>query len=456
MNRYVTATVWMAIAFVVPAGALAQNYEIPYQERTQTIFEQAAPAPNPPLNIAADAMAQAPEPAPAADAAPGLPSQDQYFTLDELMGEMRRLTWTKGDFTITPYGTLWANTAWETSRSVSGDFVLYVLPPRVGTNEAFNIDAKSTRLGVDVLGPRLPCWGNAQTGGKVEIDFQRNFDTENRSGVLLRHAYLEAKNDEFRLLAGQTWDVISPLYPGLLMYTVGWDGGNIGYRRAQARGERYFAISDNFLLITQGSLNVDILSDTVTGFAGDHSGWPLLEGRLGVVLGERGPGSRPIEMGISSHVGEIILLPDAPAAGLPRRTWSLNADVRVPITPHIGVQGELWMGENLATFFGGIGQGIDVTSADLHTIYSRGGWADVWYDWTDRLHSHVGYSIDDPIDSDITKGRTYNAFMFANLSYDVTPKFLVGFEFTSWRTIWKDPDVNVPDQNFNFVAKYGF
>ena len=26
----------------------------------------------------------------------------------------------------------------------------------------------------------------------------------------------------------------------MLMYSVGWDGGNIGYRRAQFRGERYW------------------------------------------------------------------------------------------------------------------------------------------------------------------------------------------------------------------------
>ena len=30
----------------------------------------------------------------------------------------------------------------------------------------------------------------------------------------------------FALLAGQTWDVISPLNPGMLMYSVGWDAGN--------------------------------------------------------------------------------------------------------------------------------------------------------------------------------------------------------------------------------------
>jgi hypothetical protein len=46
--------------------------------------------------------------------------------------------------------------------------------------------------------------------------------------------------------------------------------------------------------------------------------------------------------------------------------------------------------------------------------------------------------------------------MFANVTFDVTKKFLVGFEFTSWRTLWKGPDADAPDQHFDFVAKYGF
>ena len=40
--------------------------------------------------------------------------------------------------------------------------------------------------------------------------------------------------------------MISPLYPGVLFHSVGWDAGNIGYRRPQFRMERYMPLSDNF------------------------------------------------------------------------------------------------------------------------------------------------------------------------------------------------------------------
>ena len=83
-------------------------------------------------------------------------------------------------------------------------------------------------------------------------------------------------------------------------------------------------------------------------------------------------------------------------------------------------------------------QGIDAGTPALpgsrDPIRSTGGWFDVWYDWTPALHSHVGYSIDDPFDQDVTTGRIYNAFFFGNLIYDLTAKFLVGMEVSSWKT----------------------
>jgi hypothetical protein len=441
------------------------------REQLQTIHQGQVPAPpsgefqGTPLAVAGETAAPAPAlAAPAPSPTPATPAgKEEFFSLEELRGEMQKLVWTKGDFRIVPYGILWANMVYETNRTQVGDFTFYVLPERPNTREQFHVDARSTRLGFDLTGPQVPLLNCATSGGKVEIDFQRLIDTENRAGVLLRHAYAEVKNEDFRLLAGQTWDVISPLYPGLLMYSVGWGGGNIGYRRAQFRGERYLDFSDVFLLTLQGSINQDIVSDIGSNFTGDHAGWPVLMGRIGATLGPRGPGCHPLDFGVSSHVGEQIFDIRTPflnpVTGLARRTWSLNADVRWPITSRFGVQAEFFTGENLATFFGGVLQGVDIgttaTPGTRESIGSTGGWFDVWFDWTPRLHSHAGYSIDDPFNQDVTIGRNYNAFAFANLSYDMTAKFLVGLEMTAWKTIWV-PQGPVDSVHLDFVAKYAF
>ncbi len=394
--------------------------------------------------------------------------QEEYFTLDELKTEMKKLAWTKGEYRIVPYGYVSASLISESQRTYPGDYTFFVYSPVPSTEQLFHVDAKSTRVGLDLSGPAVGWCGGAASGGKVEIDFQGSFVTENKAGVLLRHAYCEVKNEEFRLVAGQTWDVISPLYPGVITYPVGWAGGNIGYRRAQFRGERYFAWSDSLLFTAQGSLNVDIASDFAgsTLNQGDHSGWPVLEGRLATTIGPRGKGCRPIQFGVSGHIGEqkydFYNGSTQVASNEPERTWSLNADIRIPLGERWGFQGEFFTGENLGTFLGGILQGVNVQRAPVtqtfisaNTVRSTGGWFEVWYDWRSDLHSHFGYSLDDPCDSDLTSGRLYNQFYFGNIIYDVTPKFALGLELTQWKTLWVGSPTG-DSTRVEFQAKYGF
>jgi hypothetical protein len=416
------------------------------------------------------ASAPAPEAAPVTPvAAPQAGPPEDYFTLDELRGEMKKFSWKKGDFTITPYGYLWGNMVYSTERTYpnSASYTLWVLSPKTSDAESECIvDVRNTRLGFDVGGPQIPFFNCAQSGGKVEIDFQ-NYALnatagENKSTVMLRHAYFDVKNDDFRLLVGQTWDVISPLYPGMLLYSVGWDGGNIGYRRMQFRGERFLAFSDTSLVTSQLALCPQVFSDnlvtantTAGTITGEPTGWPVIEGRVAWTIGQRAPGCLPITVGLSGHVGEQEFDTSLMGNNNHRRTWSGNLDVRVPLTERLGVQGECQIGENLGTFLGGIGQGIDPTT--LTTIRDAGGWFEIWYDWTPCLHSHVGYSVDQPVETDVhaASGRTYNQFYFGNLVYDFTKSFIAGLEVSSWRTLYKN---QLPGDSVRceLVAKYGF
>ncbi len=407
-------------------------------------------------------MQAAPDPAYAAAAAAPPAAQDEYYTLDELKAEMKKLVWKKGDFTIIPYAWLWANMVYETERSNAGDYTLFVLSAQDQGEPAFHVDAKSTRVGFDVAGPRLPFFNCAATGGKVEIDFQGNFTTENKGSVLLRHAYWEAKDETFRVLAGQTWDVISPLYPTTVMYSINWGAGNIGYRRAQFRAERYFDFSDTLLWTVQGSLNGNIIADVPSSLGsgtvtGDHSPWPVLMGRTALTFGERGKGGLPITLGLSGHIGEVVYDFLAPPArdDVYLRTWSMNVDLRAPITERFGFQGEYFIGENLGAYLGGILQGVDI--GNRRGIYSRGGWVQLWYDITPRLHSNVGYSLDDPLDRDLSaaSGRRYNSVIWGNLIYDITKQFTMGVEVGSWRTLYvgKEPGESI---RVEFMTKYTF
>lgn len=393
---------------------------------------------------------------------PNAPSPSGTLDMDAVRAEIQRNAWRKGDFTITPYGALWFNGSFETQRTNNGDYALYVLSPSDDAGNDMNIDARSTRLGLNVAGPNLSALDGAKTGGNVEIDFQGQFVQENKGGLLLRHAYIETKDEDFRIVLGQTWDVISPLYPGTISYSVYWAAGNIGYRRAQLRGERYLALSDSWLLTTQGSMNVDLASELSPSgpfvFTNDHAGWPVFEGRTALTWGDRKPGGRPITLGMYGHIGEQVfnfLAPPPPARNTFERTWSFGIDLYAPITEKLGIQGEWYVGENLGAYLGGILQGVDL--ATRKPIGDRGGWIDVWYNFRPDLHSHLGYTIDSPNRRDLTVAteRTYNAAYWGNLIYDVTPKFNLGLEVSSWRTLYvnRKPGDSV---RIEFRAKYDF
>ena len=141
-------------------------------------------------------------------------ASDGGVTMLDLQGEVSKMVWHKGDFSVIPYGILWGNTVYATQRTDPGSYTLWADSKSLENGDQCIVDGRNTRFGIDVLGPRIPMLGCAQAGGKIEIDFQGACDvTDNKGGVLLRHAYVEVKNEDFRLLAGQTWDVISAVEP---------------------------------------------------------------------------------------------------------------------------------------------------------------------------------------------------------------------------------------------------
>jgi hypothetical protein len=359
----------------------------------------------------------------------------------ELPSELQKLSWSKGAFRFVPYGRIWFSMSCETQATQVGDYVLWVDSPSTRRGEESAVDARSTRLGGDITGPTLTAWGDAKTGGKIEFDFQGIALRKNEAGVLLRHAYAEAKNDDFRVLAGQTWDVISPLYTPTFDYTAGSAAGNLAYRRAQFRLERFLPCSEQLLVTLQTAASVDILvpQPANTRVFGSHAGWPDWQNRVALTFGDRkAKDAHPIEVGVSGHVGEenYDFLPVAGPAlrDLARPTWSLNADAKVPLSKSFGVQGEVYTGTNLSNYFGGIMQGIDPVT--LEPIRDSGGWIDVWYDMRPEMHWHVGYSIDDPLDQDLTVGRLYNQYLYANFVYDFSPSLNAGLEIASWKTLF--------------------
>lgn len=357
------------------------------------------------------------------------------------------LTWGDGAIRVAPYGAFWGDMLYASRRTSPGPFTLFVPSREEQGEDAVTIDVRRTRLGLDVSGPTVAEIGNAKTSGKIEIDFHGDFVTENRASVLLRHAYWEAQNDEFRVLVGQTWDVISPLYPSTLNYSHGLFAGDIGFRRAQFRAEHYMQLSDSMQFVLQGSLNQDVVTDfrTDPSVRREASDWPVLQARTALSFGTHCDDRDAVTLGFSGHIGETgfdFLTPGPPPLSLPPqddarfKTWSFNVDLRVPVSDRFGFQGEFFTGANLSSFLGGVGQGI--CPCLRVPIRSIGGWGEIWYHWTSWLRSHGGFGVDDPRDDDSLFGRTYNQFIFTNVICDVTQRLSTGLELTFWKTLYRE------------------
>ncbi|MCA9229608.1 MAG: hypothetical protein KDA57_03085 [Planctomycetales bacterium] len=382
----------------------------------------------------------------------------------------------KDGFRVVPYGAFWSDMIYASQRTNPGSFTLYVLSEEDQGEPAFTLDARRSRFGLDLFGPTIPTAEPLKTGGRVEIDFQGRFVVENSAAVLLRHAYWEAYNDSQRILIGQNWDVISPLIPRTLNYAAGYSSGNLGFRRAQFRYDRYFTCSERTKLILQTSLNQDIVADFATDSSvrRESADWPVIEGRAALSF-DPGADGRLTTLGVSGHIGETgfdFLEAGPPPLSLPPQddarfeTWSYNLDFATPLGERAHLQAEFFHGKNLSPQLGGIGQGI--CPCVREPIESIGGWVDVQYVWTPKLRTHVGYGIDDPNDDDMLLGRVSNQVLFVNLTCDVTPQLLTGLETSYWKTHYQETRGGlVPDDQLGptapgeavvveFMVKYSF
>ncbi len=360
---------------------------------------------------------------------------------------------TLGSCTIVPYGVLWSDMIYSTSRTVPGRFILWVQSDELEGEDTFQIEARYTRVGFDIKGPTLDLFGGITGGGKVEIDFLGNFLTENQPDTRLRHAYWEAKNDYVRFLVGQYWDLVSPRLPNTVNFAVNWGVGNIGFRRAQFRLERYFHLSHNMIWTVQGALAQNVIQDFTGGktpigtITRETGNWPMLQGRTALSFGRHC--REPVTIGLSGHIGETgfdlgddIFFPAKDDARF--QTWSFNIDAKVPITDRLGLHGEFFTGANLSPLLGGIVQGV--CPCMRVPIRSTGGWAELWYDVTPDIHTHLGFGIDNPNDKDSLLGRTNNQVVYGNVFLDVTEHLITGLEVSSWRTTYhnltNDPDLS--------------
>ncbi len=341
-------------------------------------------------------------------------------------------------FSFKPYGYIKLDAAYNDSNVTNGNYIIYVPGEgAVKNDDEFNMTARQTRIGLSVTAPEYNGW---KTTGKVEIDFYGDGSSahETKAEPMMRHAFMETGKDGLSFIAGQTWDVISPLNPSTLNYPVGWGAGNIGYRRPQVRMSYNRPLDDYTSFLTQIAISrtTGLTNEDLDGGGqndGDDSGFPTIQAR--VAYSTKIFTDKNTVIGFSGHYGSE----EADWAGVEtdHSSWSANIDFVIPLPDRFTVSGEVFAGENLDDYFGGAIQGVN--TATRNEISTIGMWMQLNFSLDKDLQYNAGFGFDNPENDDLNNGnRAKNSFYYINTMYKVLPNLTLGFEYTYWETAYKN------------------
>lgn len=348
--------------------------------------------------------------------------------------------------TIKPYGYFKLDGAYDQNLTSHGNFIMWVQPnSKTSDDEQFNMTANQSRLGLKANGTG---YGEFEIYGNLEMDLYAGITgatvAENKAMLQLRHAYFSVQHHSFKLLAGQTWDLISPLNPSTLNYSVLWGCGNIGYRRPQI---------SLFYTIKSNQTNVEIaggffrtigsdLTPTVTltldddkdgSDDGTDAGIPSFQGRMDVKHSWNGGGF--VRAGVSGLWGQLkaeSLLGESEEY----ESWGAIGHFMLSLSDGSGISGEAYTGSNMGGYFGGIVNGNTVDGLD-----SYGGWASAWVKASPQVKLVAGYGYDKPKDEDLSDGaRSQNSAIFGNIQYNLVAPVTIGLEVTYWETQYKNSE----------------
>ncbi len=341
---------------------------------------------------------------------------------------------------ITFYGHFRLDMSRDSSRTNFGNTAFYVKNHAAGgRDEEMNMSARHTRIGFWYEEPRFR---GMRARGRVEIDFLgkavygNTVTQENQPGVRLRHAYftLDFLGTGWSLLAGQTWDVFSPLCQKKINTLVGWGQGNIGFRRPQLRvtrrwesGKRVsweaaFALARPQARDADGKGNDD----------GEDRGIPDLQGRVALEIPR---GKKAAKIGFGGFYG-FRELDDNPAKGIRSdhyQPYALCLDMDLPLGKGFEFLGEAFYGRGLDAYRGGIFQSYDTTLRKV--IRSKGGFANLAWKPSKAWRFVLGAGVDDPDDADLgPTRRARNLSVFGNIVYSFYRGIFTGLEVDRMRT----------------------
>jgi hypothetical protein len=334
-------------------------------------------------------------------------------------------------------GFLKGDMLWNNSRLDSTSAPRLSQPGRMGSDDQFTATVQHSRISA-IIGP-VPV-ANSTLGGTVEMDLFNLSDSGdtnfNNNQLRVRQLFMTVSHDDWTVLVGQAWDLISPLNPTSLNTNGNyWFGGNAGFRRPQLQVSRRIEWADESPLTLRGSINANIgrttMVDGSTFNSGRKSGLPVFEGQI--EQGLPGFGAGPIRVGVAGGYGQEDL--EGVESNIDQ--WLIGGFLRMPIVDWLTLTGEIQHGENTDAFLSG--GGINATGGG---IASTSGWLQATIDPLEDVELNLLFGMDNPRDGDVDAGGvSRNLLLGASARYKIFDPLTVGFEYTYFDTDYK----NAPD-----------
>lgn len=345
-------------------------------------------------------------------------------------------TTSNGGSTIDFYGFIRTDFIIDSQRPNSAQSPQWIVD---GTEDNFTLHPRLTRFGMNYNGGEVGDLGTIS--GKLEIDFQ-NGGSDSRARPRYRHAYMTLDMGDAQLLIGQTWDLVSPLYPAANSDTLMWNTGNLGDRRTQIRYSRSLSDGLDFAVaagLTGAVDQKDLDSNNIKD--GEEAGMPGLQARLGASLIDG------LSLGISVASAE------EKSAGDTFDTELFAIDFQYALADNWTIKGEAFSGSNLSDFRGGIAQGINAGGEEIET---EGGWIQVGTSFGDNWNTYVGYTMDDPDDAMVNAGgRLENSALYLTNKWG-WGAYSVGLDLIQWTTTQDGIAEDLEDNRINLYFTYKF
>jgi len=370
------------------------------------------------------------------------------------------ITLKDADMSLQVYGYIRGDVAYDSQHTAIGDLAFFVLPEVNGEKDAqTSFTARQTRFGLKLAGPSTENW---KTTGRLELDFYntRPGDSKNSYTPRMRLAWMDLANDSglsFRV--GQDWETFIAVIPRIVNFSYLADAGALGLRRPQARVSQVLQIADDTKLTLKLAVAQTIGQDLDGGGQDDGADAELPTVQWNVGLSQKLWAEKSARIAFSGHYGVETMdhsvsnkVVDIDSDDYD--TWSTQGSIYLPLTKCLALQGTVWTGENLDTYYGGIGQGVNMVKDTA--IAAQGGWAQLLYDPTDKLAFAAGYSMDDPDDDDLNpKQRSKNENILVNGAYKINKAVTVSAEYSHMITDYLEGE-DATNDRIQLAMQYNF